>query len=292
MVDDEEDGLEEDEPEDMEQKKKMGDGNELSAVEKHIKVISTTLKARTKEEGDHAKERVGQYMTQLTQEENIDDERELMKREKKFMAEATKIDATQCLFNPKSFTQTVENIFHFSFAVKSGKAEIKTRGLKEAEEYGLEPGPVLMAKDKGDVEIPNPKQAIVALNMKVSFFPPHLPTFLFEVDYTHLLTFVSLPSSLFIYFSRTGGTCVLPIQWKKVTSLTESRESLQRRRHANPNLTKRIAWVLFIEMRESPSLAAPTLYNMCSVEIVFHSNHCDFLIYVLSKKSKSSQNKV
>src|SRR6056300_596015 len=161
-----------------------------------------------------------------------------MKREKKFMAEATKIDATQCLFNPKSFTQTVENIFHFSFAVKSGKAAIKTRGLKEAEEYGLEPGPVVMAKDKGDVEIPNPKQAIVALNMKVSLFPPAFVYFLFEVDYTHLLTFVSSPYS-FIYYLRTGGTCVLPIQWKKVTSLTESRESLQRRRHANLNLTKR-----------------------------------------------------
>ena len=79
---------------------------------------------------------------------------------------------------------------------------------------------------------------------------------------------------------------MLPIQWKKVTSLTESRESLQRRRHANPNLTKRIAWVLFIEMRESPSLAAPKLYNLCSVEIVFHSNHHVFLIYVLSKKRR------
>jgi hypothetical protein len=173
MMDDEEDGLEEDEPEDMEQKKKMGDGNELSAVEQHIKVISRTLTQRTKEEFDNAKERVGQYMTQLSQEENIDDERELMKREKKFMAEATKVDATQCLFNPKSFTQTVENIFHFSFAIKAGTAEIKTRGLKEAEEYGLEPGPVVRTKEN-KTETPNPKQAIVALSMKVSFVFPCL----------------------------------------------------------------------------------------------------------------------
>ena len=105
-------------------------------------------------------------MTQCKQE-GITDESELTKKQKNYLREARKVGAVNCLFNPKSFTQTVENIFHFSFSVKTGKAEIKTRGLKEAEEYGLEPGPVAINKDLE--QKPVPKQAIVSLNMKVSF---------------------------------------------------------------------------------------------------------------------------
>lgn len=165
--------LEETRPENMDQrdKKKGGDGNELSAVEQHIKTISKTVRKRTKEEIKLGKERVGSYMTQLTQEEGIDDERELAKRERKYLKEARKVDAVNCLFNPKSFTQTVENIFHFSFTVKEGAAEIKSRGLKEAEKYGLEPGPVVASMDTG-IDKPLPKQAIVSLSMKVSYILP------------------------------------------------------------------------------------------------------------------------
>lgn len=161
--------LEETRPESKEQQgKAAGDGNELSAVEQHIKVISRTLKNRGKEELKSAKEQVGSYLTQLKQEEGITDESELDKKQNNYLREARKVDAVNCLFNPKSFTQTVENIFHFSFAVKEGKAEIKARGLKEAEEYGLEPGPVALGRDLE--QKPVPKQAIVSLSMKVSFF--------------------------------------------------------------------------------------------------------------------------
>jgi hypothetical protein len=167
--------LEEEKPENMDQNKKnkAGDGNELSAVVKHIRTINKTLERRTNEEKAHAKERVTQYMTQLTQEEGIRDEKELEKKKKKFLREASgKVDAVNCLFNPKSFTQTVENIFHFSFAVKAGSAEIKTRGAEEAEQYGLEPGPVVKARDlnkDSSATAPLPTQAIVAMSMKVSF---------------------------------------------------------------------------------------------------------------------------
>ena len=163
------------EPENQDQRgKKVGDGNELSAVEKHIKIINSTLLSRTNQEMAKTKERVGQYMTQLTQEEGIHDERELDKKKRKFMRESGKVDAINCLFNPKSFTQTVENIFHFSFAVKSGMAEIKVRGTEEAEEFGLEPGPVIRARDLNSNESAGggksavPKQASVSLSMKVS----------------------------------------------------------------------------------------------------------------------------
>jgi len=175
QMEEEMENLEEEKPENMDQKKKVGDGNELSAVEKHIKTINQTLVRRTNEEKALAKERLAQYMTQLTQEEGIRDERELAKKKKKFMKEAFgKVDAVNCLFNPKSFTQTVENIFHFSFAVKAGTAEIKTRGAEEAEEYGLEPGPVVMGRDLNNEDtataekatVSLPTQAIVALSMK------------------------------------------------------------------------------------------------------------------------------
>eukprot|EP00986_Skeletonema_menzelii_P004572 scaffold1567_cov129-Skeletonema_menzelii.AAC.3 len=157
--------LEETRPENMDQReKKAGDGNELSAVEQHIKTINKTLLQRVNEEKIKAKEIVGPYMRRVKREEGIDDERELAKRQTNFMREATKVDAVNCLFNPKSFTQTVENIFHFSFTVKEGKAEIKTRGLKEAEKFGLEPGPVVRNVERE--ARPLPKQAIVSLSMK------------------------------------------------------------------------------------------------------------------------------
>ena len=39
--------------------------------------------------------------------------------------------------------------------------------MKEAEEFGGMPGPVILPKND-EASIPTPKQAIVALNMKVS----------------------------------------------------------------------------------------------------------------------------
>ena len=51
--------LEETRPENMDQrdkKNKGGDGNELSAVEQHIKTISKTVRKRTKEENKLGKE--------------------------------------------------------------------------------------------------------------------------------------------------------------------------------------------------------------------------------------------
>jgi non-structural maintenance of chromosomes element 4 len=39
-------------------------------------------------------------------------------------ADPTRVDAIKFLLNPKSFTQSVENLFNFSFLVKKGEAEI------------------------------------------------------------------------------------------------------------------------------------------------------------------------
>lgn len=93
----------EERPEELEKIEKSG--NELSAVEDHLKVLSKTLCRRVKQEA-----------------EKVDGENK----------KKVKICAVKFLMNPKSFTQTVENIFHFSYLVKGGKASIgvdKNTGL-------------------------------------------------------------------------------------------------------------------------------------------------------------------
>jgi non-structural maintenance of chromosomes element 4 len=76
-----------------------GDADKLSAMEKAMRVIKKKLAERT-----------------------------LVEKEKNPRAgEHPDIDGGQFLFNPKSFTQTVENIFNFSFLIKKGDAEIGVR---------------------------------------------------------------------------------------------------------------------------------------------------------------------
>jgi hypothetical protein len=170
----ESDGEEEEHPEDQDQRdKKQSDGNELSAVETHMKVISKTLHNRYKKERENAKSRQDAYVQRISRQ--TDDERVIAKKKKRFLNEAAKVNAVQNLFNPSSFTQTVENVFHFSFLVKNNLAGIDVRDAEKAMELGdgvegsgAGPGPVIMpVQDAGDT-IALPRQAIVSLNMKVS----------------------------------------------------------------------------------------------------------------------------
>jgi len=100
---------------------------------------------------------------------------------KKLRKHGPEINAVQFLFNPQSFTQTVENIFHYSFLVKKGLASIARRDKEESteakDEEGRTDGPewesgpvcrtVQADKSKGpSASHAPPRQAIVSLTMK------------------------------------------------------------------------------------------------------------------------------
>lgn len=172
--DEETENAEEERPEELDQtKKKKADGNALSAVEKHIATINKTLAQLTRVEKESALARKPEFMerisSQMTGGED-DVKKKCKKKERAFHSEAGRVNAVQCLFNPQSFTQTVENIFHYSFLVKNNKAGIRVRSAEKAEELGgAGPGPVAYTIDKADasnVNMPPPRQAIVALSMK------------------------------------------------------------------------------------------------------------------------------
>ena len=76
--------------------------------------------------------------------------------------------AVNLLFNSKSFTQTVENLYHYSFMVKEGKASLAVRDKKDLDKEGIfsvEGGPVAkLVKEQS--AFPPPRQAIVNLTMR------------------------------------------------------------------------------------------------------------------------------
>eukprot|EP00804_Cyclotella_cryptica_P021701 CCRYP_012862-RA/>CCRYP_012862-RA protein AED:0.00 eAED:0.00 QI:68/1/1/1/1/1/2/194/485 len=163
---------EEEQPLDVDQTtKKKSDGNELSAVESHMKTMYQILIKRSKEEEEGAKLREKDYVAKLWEEledcEVSEKVHRIEQKTRQYKKEAPKVNAIRNLFNPQSFTQTVENIFHFSFLVKESKAAIEVRSAEQAQEFGLDgPGPVIMPLIQYEEVKPPTKQAIVSLTMK------------------------------------------------------------------------------------------------------------------------------
>ncbi len=156
--------MEEETPEELHQKKgkdNNADSNKLSAVDEHMSVIKKTLTKKSHEE----------FERRFQQYEVMEDGSDEKKQYDKYLRKnGHDICAVKFLFNPKSFTQTVENIFHFSFMIKEGAAAISTTQQQDEIDGSSKVRPVVRPATLQNMENKktHSKQAIVALNMKVS----------------------------------------------------------------------------------------------------------------------------
>lgn len=151
---------EEERPEDVKGHTARG-ANQLSAVQENIEDVMTALKSKVNRTYNARKRKlVKSYGHQDS----------IPSRIKKQMKKSNDVCAIELLFNPKSFTQTVENLYNYSFLVKQGKASLKVRDSKILDEdTGLEvnAGPVVrhVTTDQAK-KPPPPRQAIVTLTME------------------------------------------------------------------------------------------------------------------------------
>lgn len=151
----EESDAEEENPEEVKDHTKR-DADQLSAIEKSMKDLFKTLKKRANETYKENKRKV----------DEAHGEEAPTKLKKKLKKHGAKIDAVQYLFNPKSFTQTVENIFHYSFLVKKGAASLKVEQHGFGEYLGESaPGGLTAMYIPETDSHPAPKQAVVSLTM-------------------------------------------------------------------------------------------------------------------------------
>lgn len=116
----EESEAEEEEPEEL-AKKERKSADQLSQADRNLKQMRSYL---IKKSG------AAQKVNKLRYDEVKENEPDHKAMAKKQLTEqGNQIDFVRFLVNPKSFTQTIENIFNFSFLVKKGEAKITMRKL-------------------------------------------------------------------------------------------------------------------------------------------------------------------
>ena len=134
----------------------------LSAVEKSMTKLSKVLKDRVAQE--YIKRRAECL-------ENLG-EKEIPRRlQKKLEKIGNNVNGVQFLFNPKSFTQTVENIFYFSFLVRNGQAKIGVQDKKNLDElpFSSESGLIVSTgfngSDDAALKRKEPRQVVANFTM-------------------------------------------------------------------------------------------------------------------------------
>lgn len=149
-----EDNAREEKPEDV-QGHTHKDADQLSAIEQSMMAMSKILKKKVDRKYRENKKRLSErYHGKIPEPVK-----------KKLKKHGVEINAVQFLFNPNSFTQTVENIFHYSFLVKKGFASICVRERAFGDEGVVaEPGPLI--KYINETQKPPPRQEILSLTMK------------------------------------------------------------------------------------------------------------------------------
>jgi hypothetical protein len=159
QISEEEKNAKEERPEDIQGHTKRG-ADQLSAVEQNIEDVSTALKKKVNRTYVAHKKKL---------EEKYGSRENFPPKVAKKLRKHHGACAVELLFNPKSFTQTVENIFHYSFLVKKGTAQLDVRVPKVVDEgLVLDGGPIARytSMDHQKAANPPPRQAIVSLTMK------------------------------------------------------------------------------------------------------------------------------
>lgn len=155
--------LEEERPIDVQGHTERG-ANRLSAVDGNIQNVQRTLIKKVKRTYESNKRAIAEI---------YDGKDAIPKRIKKDLKRNKDVCAIELLFDPKSFTKTVENIYNYSFLVKEGKVSLKVRNElslgKGEDTYKLDGGPVascISNNDNNKKSPPKPRQAIVSLTME------------------------------------------------------------------------------------------------------------------------------
>ena len=150
---------EEEEEENVEENEKQqsSTSDKLSAMEKHMVTLTHTLSRRCRSELENKVELIKDKLDSM----NTDESNKTIRR----LEMKSDICAVRYLFNPKSFTQTVENIFNFSFLIKKGNAKITVRNddNDDNDRYPFPRPTVTVMKPQNNIPA---KQAIVAFNMQ------------------------------------------------------------------------------------------------------------------------------
>jgi hypothetical protein len=143
------DDAEEIRPEVLSKETNKKDADALSATEKMIRKLDKVLAKRCQEE------------LQKKYEEHPGNDEALVKKLEKHGRE---VDGVRFLVNPRSFTQTVENIFNYSFLVKKGTAAIGVRSPMERDEIKRQG--LWVATSNPDDAVGETTQAVVSFTMK------------------------------------------------------------------------------------------------------------------------------